>query len=150
MAGKRSANAKKGMRRAYLKMWSQAYINTGSSLNSVVSAEYAARAKSMPDPFLDAMFPGIAQQQHNVGRKEALQRKVSIMLEDVQKDNYIIVLQVQNRCVLLYYNTGKTKWFFVRRTDVSVEMSIEYPSREIARREWDMGRVVFDVRDSVP
>lgn len=145
--GKRRANQKQGTRRAYLKRFSQAYINTGSAMNPVVAAEYAARAQSIPDPYLERMFPGIIQ--NNLGRKEALRRKVAIMMEDVPKDNFVVVLQCQGRCVLLYYNSGKSKWFFVRKTDTEIAASITYPSRQIAERVWKDGEVVFDIREEI-
>lgn len=141
----KSKGRKRVVRRRYLKMFSQAYINTGPTPNSQVLAGYSERARSMPDPYLDSLFPGI--KQNGIGRKEALARKVSIMLEDVQKDNYVVVLQVQNRAVLLYYNSNKTKWFFVRKTDTEVQVSLTYPSKLNAERAWNDGHVVFPIRD---
>lgn len=128
----------KPVRRKVHRVFSQAYINTGTA--AIVA--YSSRARTVYPLEFEAAMAG-----RNEGRKEALRRKVAIMLEDVPKENHVVVLQVRDRIVLLYYNGAKTKWFFVRQTETTIEASDTYPSRQIAERYWKDGDVVFEIRE---
>lgn len=134
--GKRKTKKRVTTRR-YLRVFSQAYINTGAA------SSMAYNQRATPPSNWNDIVNG-----NNEGRKAALVRSVAIMLEDVPKDNFISVLEVQGRCVRLYYNGDRTKWFFVRKTDTAVDMqSMTFPSRAIAERMWNDGHVNFEIRN---
>lgn len=129
----------KPVRRKVHRVFSQAYINTGTA--AIIN--YSARSRAVFPLGFEETLAG----RNNEGRKAALRRKVEIMLEDVPKENHVVVLQVRDRLVLLYYNGAKTKWFFVRQTETTIEASHTYPSRQIAERYWKDGDVVFEIRE---
>lgn len=130
--GKRQArNA--GGRRAYLKRFSSAMINTGTSLNKVgMDALY--KRKLYEDPFLSTLFPGVKGVPPE--RFEAQrQMDVHILRQNdfrqwMETFNFINIEDGMKQKLRLYFSGQR--FFFIRIRDGEVHRSCVYMDKSIA------------------
>jgi hypothetical protein len=134
---------RKGMRRSYLKRFSNGYINTGTSPNRETLSEYSARGRSTPDPFLVTLF-GLDTNKGSLPREEALALRQKI-LETAEPNMHIKVQETEKLKVLMYYKPGAVQVFFVQyeKTTGIVRRSLVYGTKNRALRVLRMNKVTW-------
>lgn len=145
-----SKSKRKGMRRAYLKRFSNGYINTGSSPNTQVLSEYSLRGRSLPDPFLVSLF-GLDTNKGGQPRVEALELRAKI-IQQVDPKRHFKVLETEKLRILLYYQNPKDGFFFVQYEKMSgvVRKSLTYGSKDRAMRILRADKVKWIAKFTAP
>jgi hypothetical protein len=103
----------KKARKAYLKPYSL-HMRNRKPPNKDVIKEYKERGKSLPDPWLDTLFPGI--QQRNVPRQEAIRRRDELIKEEADNEfstQRIVLGQSKNFLFVCYFAVHNGPAYFV-------------------------------------
>jgi hypothetical protein len=112
--------------------WSLRAVNTGPTPNRQVLSEYQARAQSVADPILEAVFPGMKMKSAGVQDNE---RHIGKIKRAMPSQNMIEMPGSTWRKTIWLFHTPK--WdvcFFVewnKETD-RMRKSLEYGDREMA------------------
>lgn len=149
---------KRKMRRAYMKVYSAGYVNTGKGPNAQVLAEYHQRASQKPeDAWLLTKFPGAqsldtpekvcAKAMQNVPRAIVLAKLTQGVYrgQHEQRLNFCNLLNGRFERVRLYF--GGNTCFLVRSLskggNTRIWTSLMYTSSTQAKRDYGYGRVCW-------
>lgn len=138
----------KGMKRAYLKRFSQAYINTGRSLNKI-GMEALFSGSKLPlnsDPFLSVLF-GPDTNKGGLERQKALELRDKILQGDDPRLHVKLVETAKYRVLLHYTKVNEVEMHcYLVKVDKSssvVHKSITYGSKARAMQALKMDKVVW-------
>lgn len=147
---------RKGMRQAYLKRFSGAYINTGQSVDTsrIIASgsymfKYGARAKAGA-PFEEIPHPRIglgSDKDPKRAIEERLKEQQQLMqspyLQRLHTFNFIYIYKANMSALRMYF--AGSEFFFVEEEKLTnkIRRSIVYGSREIAMLRYKMKKITW-------
>jgi hypothetical protein len=129
---------KKGkMRRAYLKLWGAAMINTGQGPSKEVVREYHERTKSLGTADHTTLFKGIPP-----GRVDVIDRLVQV-LGEIPPERHVKLIDSKAIELKLFFNDKHDRWFFLYRRGKLVQQSTIYACKAYAMAAYARGSIYW-------
>jgi hypothetical protein len=130
---------KKGkMKRAYLKRWGAAVVNTGQGPSKEgMEILYYNHVKALGKPEPSSIFKGIP-----AGRVDVIDRLVQI-LGEIPPERHVKLIDSKAIELKLFFNDKHDRWFFLYRRGKLVQQSTIYSCKAYALAAYERGSIYW-------